>query len=146
MNGQRTVSFTSKALANQIKRYIDSIAKETSVGTGMQFGILGYVTYERPGEDVFQKDIEKEFNIRRSTATGILQLMEKNGLIRREPSLSDARMKRIILTDAAVQIQKNLLKDLDEMERRLTEGISEQELDTFYSVVEKLMRNIDTGK
>ena len=34
---------------------------------------------------MFQRDVEAEFNIRRSTATGILQLMEKNGFLLREP-------------------------------------------------------------
>ncbi len=38
------------------------------------------------GKEIFQKDIEAEFNIRRSTATGILKLMEKNGFINRQTS------------------------------------------------------------
>lgn len=34
--------------------------------------------------DVFQRDLEERFNVRRSTVSNILSLMEKKGLIKRE--------------------------------------------------------------
>ena len=51
--------------------------------------------------DIYQKDVEKEFQIRRSTATGTLQILEKNGFIRREPVKQDARLKKLVPTDKA---------------------------------------------
>ena len=47
--------------------------------------------------DVFQKDIESEFNLRPSTATGILKLMEKNGVIRRESISLRCQVKKTLL-------------------------------------------------
>ena len=38
--------------------------------------IIGYLADNRD-KDIFQKDIENKFSIRRSTVSGILQLMEK---------------------------------------------------------------------
>ena len=51
----------------------------------MQGWIIDYI-YDRGNDPVFQRDIEKEFTIRRSTATELLKLMEKNGLITRQIS------------------------------------------------------------
>ncbi|MFR4477725.1 MAG: MarR family transcriptional regulator [Ruminococcus callidus] len=51
--------------------------------TGMHGYLLRYL-YENQERDVFQRDIEKAFSISRSSVTVTLQLMEKNGLIRRE--------------------------------------------------------------
>ena len=70
-----------KTVNNLFKRYIDKnkTIKEEKL-TSMQSWIIRYL-YKNNDKDIFQKDIEKEFSIRRSTATVLPQLMEKNDLI-----------------------------------------------------------------
>ncbi len=87
MDHPKTIGYEIKNLSNLVKRrIIEETSKSNLDGlTGMQGWIIGYVYRHSDHNDVFQRDLEKEFNIRRSTATGILQLMEKNGLINREP-------------------------------------------------------------
>ena len=48
--------------------------------TTMQKHVLKFILLETLHREIYQKDVEEEFQIRKSTATGILQLMEKNGL------------------------------------------------------------------
>ena len=55
-------------------------------------------------EEYFQQDIEKEFNIQRSTTTVLLQRMEKKGLIYRQSSKKDARKKSVHLTEKALAL------------------------------------------
>ena len=62
--------------------------------------------------------------------------MEKNGLIHREAMADDARLKRIILDEKALQY-----KDTN-LEEELTAGIAEEDLDVFFRVIEKMMANI----
>ena len=64
--------------------------------TTMQKHVLKFILLETLHREIYQKDVEEEFQIRKSTATGILQLMEKNGFIYRESSSKDARLKRIV--------------------------------------------------
>ena len=45
----------------------------------MQSWIIRFL-YEHSEEDIYQRDIEAEFSIARSTATGILKLMEKEDI------------------------------------------------------------------
>ena len=67
---------------------------ETESGlTNMQRLILHYILFQSLERDIYQKDIEREFKIRRSSATGILQLLEKHGFIRRK-LLSGMRVLR----------------------------------------------------
>ena len=49
--------------------------------TAMQKHVLKFILLETLHRDLYQKDIEEEFQIRKSTATGTLQLMEKKGFI-----------------------------------------------------------------
>ena len=58
-----------------------------------------------------QKEIEDFFDIRRSTATGILTTMEKNKIIIRRQLKSDARQKEIVLTDKAIESSNELRKN-----------------------------------
>lgn len=78
-------------LSNQIRRRLDSFAVKSGV-SGSQGRVLHFVLAQT--EDVFQRDIEQEFNMRPPSATELLKMMEKNGLIRRESTAQDARLKK----------------------------------------------------
>lgn len=134
--------FTIKAFNNQISRRIDLFHREEKSLTGMQYGVLGFIAHNGAEKDIFQKDIEEEFNIRRSTATGILQLMEKNHLLRREPAVFDARLKKIVLTDKARALQLQAEHKLEQLEAEIRKGISEQEMNTFFSIIDRMMQNL----
>ncbi len=56
--------------------------------------------------DIFQKDIEEEFGLRPPTATALLKELEQRGLIRKEPVPYDARRKKIVVTEEALQVQR----------------------------------------
>lgn len=109
--------------------------------TLMHGWIMGYLHHNQ-NREIYQKTIESEFNIRRSTVTTILQLMEKKGYIRREAVAGDARLKRIVLTQQGTEIAVQTKSMIDNMERRLTEGIGEKELAVFFETAEKLLQNM----
>ena len=80
-------------ISHQLKRQM-CFHQEESELTNMQKRVLHYILFQSLKKDIYQKDIEKEFQIRRSTATGILQLLEKNGFLIRETVEWDARGPR----------------------------------------------------
>lgn len=132
-----------RILANHLKRNLDSAASKGPLKniTGTQIQIIGYI-HHAAKSDVFQKDIETKHAIRRSTATGILQRMEKNGLITREPVEYDARLKKIVLTEKALIISRQAKYNLSGLEEQLTKDISAEELETFRSVIRKMQNNL----
>lgn len=132
-----------KIVNNLFKRYIDKnkTIKEEKL-TSMQSWIIRYL-YKNNDKDIFQKDIEKEFSIRRSTATVLLQLMEKNDLIRKESVDYDARLKKLNLTNKSLNIHKTIIEDIKNFEKQLINGISENDLNVFFKVIEKMKQNIE---
>ena len=92
---------------------------------------------------MFQKDIEKQFGVRRSTMTAILQSMEKNGLIRRERVGSDGRLKRLALTEKALAIHEEHERRVCEFELALREGIPEREIAAFFATAQRLCANAE---
>ena len=107
------IGFEVKTLANMLRRQVDKL--ELCRGfdgiTSTQGRVIGFII-SKDGEDVFQRDLEEEFFIRRSTATNILQLMERNGFIIRQPVDYDARLKKLVLTEKAVALHKQIEKNI----------------------------------
>lgn len=91
-------------LHNLLRRQMACMTEKTANAanvTGMQAMIVHHLIIHENQGDIFQKDLENVFQMRRSTATGILQLMEQHGIIRREPVEHDGRLKRLVLTEQA---------------------------------------------
>ena len=138
------ISFELHKTSRCIKRYLDRQTQKNCDDrmTGMHGWAIGYF-YDHLGEDVFQRDFDKACNIRRSTATSILQLMEKNGLIVRESVPYDARLKKITLTEKALQEHQRVEAAFDELEHRLRGRLNETELASFFSVLQTIQKEVD---
>ncbi|MCI8919836.1 MAG: MarR family transcriptional regulator [Eubacterium sp.] len=122
-----------------MRRKIDAFSSRKNF-SGSQGRVLHFLLAQQG--DIFQKDIEEEYSIRPPTATELLKKMEKNGLIHREAMADDARLKRIILDEKALQYKDVVLADITNLEEELTAGIAEEDLDVFFRVIEKMMANI----
>lgn len=126
-------------LSNKLRRKIDAFSTRQDF-SGSEGKVLHFILAQ--SGDVFQKDVEEEYSLRPSTATELLKKMEKNGLIYREAMPNDARMKKIIVTDKAMQYKDVVMNDILSLEEELTKDIAQQDLDVFFDVIEKMMDNI----
>lgn len=142
---RRSIGVEIRTLNNLIKRGLkgSKIKSEIEKITPMHALVMGYLYENNNGKDVYQRDLETNFSIRRSTVTGILKLMEKNGLIIREPVSFDARLKKLVLTQKAITIHETVIDEIDRIESRLSKGLTEKELDIFFNVIDKIKKNIE---
>ena len=108
--------------------------------TMMHGWIIRYL-YENREHDIFQKDIEQRFSVGRSTVTNLLQLMEKKGFVKRESVKQDARLKKVVLTEKGIASQESFEEIVENIEEELSEGILEEELHTFYKVLDQIREN-----
>ncbi len=90
-----------------------------------------------------QREIQKEFGIRGSTAANILRLMENNHLISRSPRATDARQNMVTLTETSQDLCKQHLAFFQEFEQTLQSGLTEEELAQFFIITEKLKKNLE---
>ena len=137
------VGYEIRRLDNAIKKRIDGVLKtkgldEATVTNGW---ILRYL-YDNRDKYVYQKDIEKHFNMGRSTVTGIIKVMESHELIKRESVDDDARLKRVILLPKGEEVHKIISKVIYETNVKLVEGVSSEELNALLQILTKIGKNI----
>lgn len=111
--------------------------------TGVQSRVMYYILAKYADGPVYQRDVESAFGLSRSTATGILQLMEKNGLILRESAASDARLKSLIPTEKAARLGEQIGESLRQTEQCLTQGLSSTQLALFLETAAHMYANLD---
>ena len=132
-----------RMLNHQLKRnQKPEEAVEDDELTPMQRHILNYILLETLHRDIYQKNLEEEFQVRKSTVSGILKLIEKNGFIYRESVKEDARLKRILPTKKAEALRPSILEHIHETEIRMTEGVSEQDLFLCKKVLYQMCQNL----
>ena len=110
------ISKTSNVLKRKCKN--SELNRKIDEATGKNGWIIGFIA-DNQDRDIFQRDIEEMFSIRRSTVSSMLQLMEKKGLIIRESVGYDARLKK------------------------LSTGLSDEEISVFFSVLERIRSNAE---
>lgn len=108
---------------------------------GWTIGFISRRNHE--GIETYQKDIEREFKISRSTATGLLQNMEKLGYVYREVSEVDSRLKRIVLTEKSIELNKKVILTFDSIETRLLTDFSKEEEEMLFSFLLRLEKNLE---
>ena len=126
-----------------IKRELDSERRNAKIDfpmTRLQGEVIIFIISSK--QDIFQKDIEKHLNIRRSTATNLLNTMEKNGLIKRETVQSDARLKKIAVTPRAIEITDNFHNHFFRMENKLSKNLTKQQKDEFLEMLKIMQQNM----
>ncbi|MBR5223991.1 MAG: MarR family transcriptional regulator [Clostridia bacterium] len=144
MQRENNIGFNIRRLSNYIKRDIEksSVSQKIDLPKGVNGWAIGYF-YENREKQIFQRDFENRFSIRRSTASNILKTMEQNGFIKRVSVENDARLKRIILTDKAVKIHQDIMNDITNREERMRKGFSDNEIDAFLSMINRFITNLE---
>lgn len=134
----RNIGRMVKIASNQLSREFDQFAKPYDL-TGMQMSIIDFLSHDWK-EEYYQRDIEKEFNIQRSTTTVLLQRMEKKGLIYRQVSEKDARQKSVHLTEKAEALVDACQTYFASKEATLESLFSEEEIAVFEKILRYYMK------
>lgn len=116
------------------------IAKNNAHG-GTQGMVLKYLSKNKDKE-VFQKDLEESFGVRRSTMSEILDSLQKDGFIIRQVSELDKRMNRITLTQKGIDESELMEQSMNEFDRLLQQGISTKEKEEFIKTINKVLLNL----
>lgn len=140
----RQIGFEVKALNNMIRRRMEALfaQQEWAELSGMQGPLIGFLYQKGLEGPVYQRDVEREFHIRRSTATVTLQSLEQKGYIVRVTDPTDARLKSILLTDKAKERRRQIDERILAFHSELEAGISEEEKEAFLATLDKLMKNL----
>ena len=137
--GPQVIPAQIRRVDNLIFRKINQFSRENEVeqATPMHGWIIEYL-YRHPDTPVFQRDIEREFSITRSTVTNILQLMERKGYIQRQSVPQDARLKQLVLTEEGVRFHENTILSFHQTDDYVAGLLTEEENAELLRLLNKL--------
>lgn len=145
LNREANIGYKLRLLHNQLHNRMEYQHQKDECMlddlTRMQRFTIGFL-YRHSEEEIYQKHLETEFAISRATASNMLSVMERKGLIIREPVAHDARLKKIVLTEPAMQMHRHIEQDILEMERLLTRGMSEADQQKLHHYLDLMIQNL----
>ena len=110
--------------------------------TDTQAIVLDYILQESRTHDVFAKDLEADFGIKASSVNSMVNYLEKEGFISREVLPEDNRLKRLVVTDSAREIEPWLLEVIHYSIVDVFAGFTDEEMQNLKSLMEKMRVNL----
>ena len=137
-NLDRWVGHITENAMKQISDAFSRRLKDTGV-TRIQWIAMFYINRNKL---ISQKDLSKLMNFNESSATRLIERMEREDFITKVPSELDKRVTFVKLTQNGENLFKSLLPYGDEFNNDLIEDIDEDDLDTFERVLQQMIENI----
>lgn len=132
-------------ISNRLRNRSQEVHTQLGIGSA-QGKILNYVLVESEAHSVYQKDLEREFGLRPSTVTEMLNALEQKKLIQRVSDEWDGRYKKIVFTEKARSMKDRIRQEVEETEHLLLQAITEQEKQEFLRIAGKMLQNLEAER
>ena len=132
-------------ISNRLRNRSQEVHTQLGIGSA-QGKILNYVLVESEAHSVYQKDLEREFGLRPSTVTEMLNALEQKKLIQRVSDEWDGRYKKIVFTEKARSMKDRIRQEVEETEHLLLQRITEQEKQEFLRIAGKMLQNLEAER
>ena len=111
--------------------------------TAQQGRLLFYINWNtKNGNKIRQVDIEKNFQLTKSTVHGLINRMEKANLVIK---IKEKNNQYIEISDDCKKILEDVFSQRMECLNKMTEGLSEEEINTLHSLLMKIYENKNKG-
>lgn len=105
--------------------------------TPKQFSLLAFLWKQ---DGLSQVELSEKCQIDRTTIGGLVDRLQEQGFVRREPHPEDRRAFQIRLTDRGKALEKALLPIARQVTDTFTAGLSSEETETLRQLLKKLRR------
>ena len=138
-----------KYIGIKVAKVRNSIKNEMEIAlmpyniTTTQFDVL-VILCEK--DRMTQKDLANETNYKQSALTLILDKLESKELIIREAKENDRRAYLIAITNEGRELERKLIVVAKELEKRILDGISDEQKKEFLNTLDKIFYNLNKYK
>jgi DNA-binding MarR family transcriptional regulator len=133
------IGFNTVRTARKIQRMLNLKLKPYKV-TSEQWGVLKRL-YEK--DHVTQKDLSERSDKDQATLTKILDLLEKQALVKRGPNPDDRRAFLICITEKGSALVEELIPLVEDLFARITDSIDQGQLATYVAVLNDLQESLE---
>ena len=136
--------YIARDLSQLTNMLINRVTKYTNPMDYINFTQLGIMHYllDNQDKEICQKDIEIQMQLKKASITGALDSLEAKHAIKRIVDKNDRRKNIIVIDKEALKYKDKISMYLNNIEKKITQGINEKELDTFCMVMEKMISNL----
>jgi DNA-binding MarR family transcriptional regulator len=127
-------------LYTESRRLTKGMAREVGL-TGPQLTVLKLL---ETFDDLSLSSLSERIRAQNSTVTGIIDRMEREGLVRRERSTTDRRVVHIRLSDKGLRLAQKIEVEPMEIFRSALQGLSQADLKDLLRIMNKLQRHVRT--
>ena len=136
----RIFGFVLKHTNKVLHQFINRKFKEEELDVTIeQWPILMMLTLT---PNATQQELAEETNKDKTTITSILNVMVKNGLIERQPDVTDKRKNSIQITLKGNQVREKVFRVFQKCNSEILNGIPEDEMQVALSVLFRILGNV----
>jgi len=118
----------------------DRCLKPLSV-TRSQWWVLAYLSRE---DGMTQSQLAVELDLGKVAVGGLIDRLEKSGLVRRQADASDRRVNRVFLEPKSKQLIVRMRKVSHRMNEQILNGLGDKQLELAAATLDAMKRNILT--
>ena len=118
----------------------DRCLKPLSV-TRSQWWVLAYLSRE---DGMTQSQLAEELDLGKVAVGGLIDRLEKSGLVRRDADATDRRVNRVFLEPRSKQLITRMRKVSHRMNERIFSGLSDDKLGGTATTLDAMKRNLLT--
>jgi len=107
--------------------------------TRSQWWVLAYLSRE---DGMTQTRLADELDLGKVAIGGLIDRLEKSGLVRREADATDRRVNRVFLEAAGKQLIARLRKESHKFNQAILSGLSDGQLETTAKTLNAMKRNL----
>lgn len=138
----RRLMFLLSAANRRVQRWIEAEMAAKGGLTSAQSGVLFYLG---KGDGAAIGEVAEALDTAPSAMSGLIDRMERAGLVERRADPADGRGQRIHMTDKGREGRDYAKAGLDYINREITEGFSEAEIDTVARWLTQLQTRFPQG-
>ncbi len=118
-------------------RYLDISLEDKQIGAGQQF----FLTYIYENKGITMYDLAKIGNFDKGTVTKAVQKLTEFGYVTSQTDEKDKRVKHLYATEKAEEILHRVYGIRNIWKKKVTKGLSEEEIDTVSKILDKMSEN-----
>lgn len=123
--------------------YAEFICKELE-RVGMRYSYRHIMKPLMENDSLTQLQLVNITGLKAPTISITLRNMEREGIVRREKNDTDRRETHVFITDKGKKMYAKVLTILDKAEKTMLKGLTEKELKSMRTVLNKMSANLKT--
>lgn len=137
---QQHIGYLTKLISDRVKVRMDSVFVCHGL-TITQSRVLGFLAHHQ--NRATQKEIEDFLNVSHPTVVGIINRLEQSGFVERLSDPGDRRSRIVSATEQAQSLSHEIELQIDENERQMVRGLTEQETVELKRMLQVIAKNLE---